>query len=172
MPPVGLVDPFEVSRLVEDINYTDYEMSSPENMRQGAFQTFYAGFLDKRPFSITFRETELGLIKRYFRAWRNLIVDGQGLFKRKKGFGLGYAKPITMNYLNNAGDIRNTIVFSYAFPTSFNNWTASYNESNVQKMTVNFVCDYIDDVVQELVSIPEQFIHGKVVDTLSKLRGF
>lgn len=165
LPPTGIADPLKVSRLVQAVEYSDYEMDSNELMKYGIFDSHFAGTLSKKPFTITFNETEEHDVKRYLHAWRNLIVDRFGRYKKKKGLFFGYAKPIFLHYMNNEGNTTNVVRFRHSFPVTFNNWTVSYNESNVQKIEATFVCDYVEDL-RELAAAPvEDFITAKIKDT-------
>jgi hypothetical protein len=162
LPIVGIADPIKVSRLVQSVNYIDYEMSDVEGMKYGAFQSFFSGQFKKRPFTISFIETEDQDVKRYLNAWRELMVDRHGLYKKKKGFLFGYAKPIFLNYLNNSGDTVNVTRFKYCFPISFSPWRLDYNESGLQKIEATFVCDKIEEI-RDLISNPiEDFVQSKV----------
>lgn len=162
LPPVGIIDPLRVSRLVQTVNYTDYTMASTEGMRYGAFQAFFSGFFNKTTFSISFMESEFHEVKRYLRAWRNLIVDDRGLFKKKKGFLFGYAKPIFLIYYNDKGLTTNVVRFKYAFPVVYNNWKADYNDPQIQKIEVNFVCDAVEDLREFVLSPIEDIITSKI----------
>lgn len=162
MPLVGIADPLKISRLVQGFNYSDYEMPGVQGMRYGAYQAFYAGFMTKREFNVTFLETEDHDVKRYLNAWRNLIVDRHGRFNKKKGFLFGYAKPIFLHYLNSKGHTTNVVEFKYAFPVSFTQWRTSYNESTVQKIDASFVCDEIREI-RDIVANPiEDFVKTKI----------
>ncbi len=162
LPLVGIADPLKVSRLVQSVNYSDYEMTGVQGMRYGAFQSFYAGFMTKREFSISFLETEDHDVKRYLNAWRELIVDRKGRFKHKKGFLFGYAKPIFLHYINSQGNTTNVVEFKYAFPVSFSSWKTDYNESSVQKLEAHFVCDTINEIRDLLANPIEDFVEAKI----------
>jgi hypothetical protein len=162
LPIVGIADPIKVSRLVQAVNYTDYEMSGVNGMRYGAFQAYFAGFMTKRSFTISFIETEDQDVKRYLNAWRNLIVDGRGLFKRKKGFLFGYAKPIVLVYTDNNSNPTNVVTFNNAFPVEFTPWTVDYTQSGIQKIQATFVCDSIDEI-RDIISSPIEDLVTKIV---------
>lgn len=169
MPLVGIADPIKISRLVQSVNYVDYEMNEVDGMNYGAFQAFFAGKFKKRPFSITFLETEDHDVKRYLNAWRSLMVDRHGLYKKKKGFLFGYAKPIFINYLNNSGDTVNVTRFKYCFPIGFSPWKLDYNESGLQKIEATFVCDKVEEVRDLLANPIEDFVTAKVPEFVPKL---
>lgn len=169
LPLVGASDPIVVSQLVQSVEYTDYEMSGVNGMRYGAYQSFFAGFMSKRPFTINFIETENQDIKTYLTGWRNLIIDSQGRFQKKLQFLFGYAKPIVLIYTDNNGNPTNIVTFNNAFPIEFSPWKVDYTSSGVQKVQVTFVCDGISetsDIVTDLVSDVVQNVASNVLPGL------
>jgi hypothetical protein len=141
LPDIGANDPTLVSRLVQTVNYNDYVMSDVNSMMYGPNQAFFAGSMKIEEFSITFLETENQDVKTYINAWRGLIIDNQGRFQVKLGYNAGYARTVTMNYMDNVGNTTNLLLLSNSFPLGNNALELDYTKSGVQRITVRFRTD-------------------------------
>lgn len=131
----------EVSTLVENVRYSDYSVDA-NVLRYGSRQSFFAGFLKKEAFQLTFRDTEGASARKYLRAWRNLIVTDKGLFKKKIG---GYAKDVVLQYTNSLGVTISKVKFVNSFPLTMPSPSLTYNEGGILKFDIMFACDKIEE---------------------------
>jgi hypothetical protein len=139
--PMFLPIPGElVSRLVQSVSYSDYEMTSPAVIKDGAFQRFFAGNLTVKPLKITFIENEMATVKLYMASWKNAMLDINGLYKAKVG---GYAKDISLLYLTSEGYPIRQVKFQNAFPINFYEANLDYANNGVLKVTISFVFDRV-----------------------------
>jgi len=138
LPDIGNARGSDVSVLVQKVSWQDYEMSDPTTMRYGAFQSFFANFLQGKTFTINFLETEGALVRTYLKSWRSLIITDDGLFKKKIG---GYAKDLMLNYLDTKGSIIHTVKFKNSFPLIRAKGDHDYDTSSIMKIEVPFACD-------------------------------
>jgi len=158
-----------VSQLVQSVTYSDYEMTEPAMMRDGAFQRFFAGGLTVAPFKITFMENELASVKLYLSAWKNAMLDYNGLYKKKIG---GYAKDIALLYMTNEGIPYREVKFQNAFPLKFYEATLDYNSNEILKVTIPFTCDRVMEGLPGLTGIASSPSMGGLKPPIGASLGF
>ena len=144
MPMVGAVPGELLAPCIQAIDYSQYSMSEAAKMRDGAYSRYAVGNMDKKEFTITFLETEEGIVQIYLNVWKNLMIDSQGLWKNKLGNG-GYAKGIYLTYLTSGGIPLRTVAFINAWPLKFYEAKLDYGSNELVKLTIPFQCDTIQE---------------------------
>ena len=145
MPMVGAVPGELIAPCIQSVDYSTYQMSEPTRMRDGAYQRFAVGDLEKREFTISFLETEEGIVQIYMNVWKNLMINSQGLWKKKLGNG-GYAKGIYLTYLTSGGLPLRTVAFINAWPMKFYEAKLDYAVNDLVRLTIPFQCDTIQEI--------------------------
>jgi hypothetical protein len=78
----GVFGPF-VSQFCQEIKFGDYSMSRLSDLRQGAFQRFYAGLQEIDNATFTFITSVDNAVLDYFHGWYHLVVDEEGYYNPK-----------------------------------------------------------------------------------------
>jgi len=136
---MGLVG-LTIGQLVQSVQFGDYSIENPSVMRVGPFQASFAGLLTVDKVQMTFLKTQPDAVSGYFNAWKNLIVDQQGLFQPKSK----YQKTIYVRFIDSSGIAFGRYKLIGCFPSMFPKYQLDYDKSDVTKVTVVFTCDKIE----------------------------
>jgi hypothetical protein len=130
-----------IGQLVQSVQFGDYSIDNPTTMRMGAFQASFAGLLTVDKLNMTFLKTMPDGVSAYFNAWKNLIVDKQGLFHPKND----YQRTIFVRFIDSTGIAFGQYKFIGCFPTLFPKYTdLNYESNTVTKIQVAFTVDKIE----------------------------
>jgi len=133
-----------VAPLIQSVEYEDYNILEPSQMKAGPYIEFYPNSFAKPSLTLTFMETDEGLVKLYLGRWRNRIVDSKGLWGQKYGT-LGYAQDIIVTYLNNFQIPLREVKFRKAFPLVSYKAKLDYMDNDILKIQVPFSCDRVEE---------------------------
>lgn len=142
LPMLGIMPGELVAPTIQAIDYNDYEMTEPAQMKDGAYSRYAVGDLSKRAFNISFLETEEGIVAIYLNAWRDMMITSNGLWKKKLGAN-GYARNIFLMYLTADGLPLRTVQFYNAFPLKFYEAKLDYADNSLLRLTIPFQCDRV-----------------------------
>jgi len=145
LPDIGGDSPglggMAVGQLVQSVQFGDYNVESPANMRIGAFQAWFASLLTVQRVQMTFLKTMPDAVSAYFNAWKNLMIDKQGLFHPKND----YQKTLIIRFLDSTGVAVGKYKLIGCFPVTFPKYTnLSYEENSVTKIVIEFQVDKIE----------------------------
>jgi len=130
-----------VGELIQSVQFGDYNVENPATMRIGAFQTWFASLLTVRRVQMTFLKTMPDIVSAYFNAWKNLMVDKQGLFHPKDD----YQQTVIIRFLDATGVAFGKYKLIGCFPVTFPKYTnLSYEENSITKVVIEFQVDKIE----------------------------
>lgn len=141
LPMVGWVLGELAAPMIQAVSYSDYFMEKAAEMKKGAYKAFYVDDLASPTLTFKFLETEEGIVRLYLNAWRNLMINRQGLWNNKKQ----YAKDIVLTYLTAEGLPIRVVKFRNAFPLIFYRADLSYESNDIQTIEVPFACDMVEE---------------------------
>lgn len=159
LPMVGWVLGELAAPMIQAVSYSDYFMEKAADMKKGAYKAFYVDDLASPTLTFKFLETEEGIVRLYLNAWRNLMINRQGLWNNKSQ----YAKDIVLTYLTAEGLPIRVVKFRNAFPLIFYRADLSYESNEIQTIEVPFACDMVEEGI-----IGEDIV-GDVVDNLLEM---
>jgi len=139
IPTFGLIG-FGLAQLVRAVQFGDYSMNDANTMRVGPYQANFAGLLTVDKIRITFVKTMPDAVSAYINAWKNLIVDSQGLFQPKAK----YQKTMYVRFLDSTGIALGRYKLIGCFPTTFPKYNLDYENNNVTTVQVEFAVDKIE----------------------------
>ena len=129
-----------VSQLIQNVKFGDYNISLSD-MKNGPFIFNYAGLMKiENKVEITLLKTMPDIITPYFAAWKELIVDKQGLYHPKTN----YAKNIWVRFLDSTGVAIGKYKLIGAFPTTFPSYDLNYTEEKVTTINIGFSVDKVE----------------------------
>lgn len=123
-----------VSALIIGVEFGGYKLGADAVMNYGHRQKKVPGRLEDSVLSLTFRETELGLVDTYFNMWRNLVVDEDGLY----GVRLEYSKTVVLMLLSSVGFPVKSFDYREVYPKTISSGTLDYDESAILAYTIEF----------------------------------
>jgi len=135
----GLIG-FGLAQLVREVQFGDYSIASPSTMRVGPYQANFAGLLTVDKIRITFVKTMPDAVSAYINAWKDLIVDKQGLFQVKAK----YQKDIYVRFLDSTGIAVGRYKLIGCFPTKFPEYNLNYQNEELTQVKVEFTVDKIE----------------------------
>ncbi len=141
LPMVGWVLGELAAPMIQGVSYSDYFMEKAAEMKKGAYKAFYVDDLASPTLTFKFLETEEGIVRLYLNAWRNLMINRQGLWNNKNQ----YAKDIVLTYLTAEGLPIRVVKFRNAFPLIFYRADLSYESNEIQTIEVPFACDMVEE---------------------------
>ena len=131
---------FGLAQLVREVQFGDYSIASPSTMRVGPYQANFAGLLTVDKIRITFVKTMPDAVSAYINAWKNLIVDKEGLFQVKSK----YQKDIYVRFLDSTGIAMGRYKLIGCFPTKFPEYNLNYGNEELTLVRVEFTVDKIE----------------------------
>lgn len=131
-----LADP---GRFCQDIDFSDYNMSSTNNMQVGAYTNKFAGMLEIGEITMSFLKPNPDIVIPYFQKWFSLITKG-GLYYPKKNYG----KTIYIYMLGVDNMISGTFKCVGCFPKTMPSYKLSYGGEKVLTFPVRFSVDRIE----------------------------
>jgi hypothetical protein len=129
----------EASKYCQEVEFSDYGMPEPSQMRYAAYQSFYAGFLSVQGIRLTFLKPIPDIVSSYFEAWKKLILDDYGHYFAKTN----YAKDMNIRLLDNSGNQTVKFTLVKSFPTAFPEYRLSYQRSEILTVTFGLSCDRV-----------------------------
>ena len=130
-----------VGQLVQSIQFGNYSIDTPSTMRVGAFQASFASLLTVDRIQMSFLKTMPDAISSYFNAWKDLMVDGQGLFHPKDN----YQKTVYVRFIDSSGIAFGRYKLIGVFPVKFPSYRdLSYDNNSVTKIVIEFAVDKIE----------------------------
>ena len=139
IPTGGLIG-FGLAQLVREVQFGDYSMSDANTMRVGPFQANFAGLLTVDRIRITFVKTMPDAVSAYINAWKDLIVDKQGLFKPKAS----YQKTLYVRFIDQTGIAMGRYKLIGCFPVKFPVYNLNYTNEELTTVAVEFAVDKIE----------------------------
>jgi hypothetical protein len=139
IPTGGLIG-FGLAQLVRDVQFGDYSMDAASTMRVGPYQAHFAGMLTVDKIRITFVKTMPDAVSAYINAWKDLIVDKQGLFKMKSN----YQKDIYVRFLDSTGIAFGRYKLTGCFPVTFPKYNLNYTNEDLTTVAIEFSVDKIE----------------------------
>ena len=138
VPTGGLVG-FGLGQLVRKIQFGDYSMDDSRTMRVGPFQANFAGLLKADRVRITFVKTMPDAVALYINAWKNLIVDSDGLFNLKGD----YAKTMYVRFLDSTGVAVGRYKLIGCFPVIYPKYDLNYENDDLTTVVIEFAVDKV-----------------------------
>jgi len=139
LPIVGTTNADIVSNRVVEFSFGEYSPSQLFSMAYGGYLYKYVNGVSIPNLSLTIYEKEDMLVSSYFRKWRELMFDEQGLYREK----VNYAKIVTITYNGVSGDETLGVTLSGVFPVKMPLYRGSYRESGVLTYDVELNVDRI-----------------------------
>lgn len=128
-----------ISQLAQEVSFGDYNIS-PNDMKSGPFELKYAGLMKIDKVDITLLKVMPDIVTPYFNAWKELIVDKQGLYHPKAN----YAKDIWIRFLDSTGLSIGKYRLIGAFPITFPSYSLNYRDEDVTKIKIGFSVDRVE----------------------------
>jgi hypothetical protein len=137
LPDIVSGDGSSVSPFIQEVKFGEYNFSDIVSIRQGAFKSHTAGFLDIGTLNMTILSPTNLLVVNYFQAWKNLLVSNDGFY----GYKESYAKIGILFVLDRKQNNRATYKFINMFPKTFPSYGLSYADEGVVKFNIEFQYD-------------------------------
>lgn len=137
---LGGFEGMALSQYCQAVEFGDYNIEEIIKMRYGAYQANFPGLFSIDKVRLTFLKTMPDIIVPYFYAWKNLIVDQNGLYNVKSK----YQKTIYIRFLDATGITIQRYKLTGCFPTSFPKYTLDYKNNEVTQITVELAVDKLD----------------------------
>jgi len=135
----GLVG-FAMGQLVQSVSFGDYSIVDGPKMRFGPYEAHFAGLFTVPDIRMTFLKTFPDAVSSYFNAWKNLIIDANGIYSTKSN----YQRTIYVRFVDMTGISMGQYKLIGCFPTIFPNYNLSYDDNKVTKVEVKFTVDAIE----------------------------
>jgi hypothetical protein len=128
-----------ISQLVSQVSFGDYNLST-NNMKLGPLEYKYAGLMNVKNATMSLWKTMPDIVTPYFKAWKELIVDKNGLYQVKQK----YAKDIWVRYLDSTGLAVGKYRLIRAFPVTFPAYDLNYDDNKVLSVNIEFSVDNVE----------------------------
>jgi hypothetical protein len=128
-----------ISQLVQEVSFGDYNITQAD-MKSGPYELKYAGLMKIGKVDITLLKTMPDIVTPYFNAWKELIVDAQGLYHPKNE----YAKVIYVRFVDSTGLAVGKFKLIGAFPIDFPTYSLNYDDNKIIPIKVGFSVDKVE----------------------------
>ena len=153
----GLLGGVALSKYIQDVRFGNYKMTDIRMIREGAYQSFYAGLMTIDSFTVTFAKGVPDLVYDWLVNWKNLIITPEGYYNPKRV----YAKSVflilgTNNILHTI--LGNRVKFYNVFPKNLPSHSLSYASNDIVKYDVEFSTSRVEvqgvrDVYNDIKSV-------------------
>lgn len=134
------VQGLSIGQYCQNVEFGDYSINDLISMRYGPYSANYPGLFTIDKVRMSFLKPVPDIVSMYFNAWKNLIVDKNGLYNVKSK----YAKTIYIRFLDSTGISIHRYKLLGAFPIIFPKYNLDYNQNDVVKIQIEFSVDKID----------------------------
>ena len=131
---------FSIGTLAQEISFGDYSIDSPNIMRVGPYQAYFAGLLSVQTIKITFLKTTPDVVAPYLYAWKQLMLSNGGLFQPKAN----YQKNIYIRFFDQTGNITEQYKCIGCFPVEFPQYQLDYGSNKLTTITPQFQVDKVE----------------------------
>ena len=140
---VSSVDNILVSSYIQDIKFGQYDFTELTTLRQGPFETHYAGPMKIEPITLSILSPSTLEVVQYFSDWRNRIVDDSGFYYPK----MNYAFSSYCYLYDSAGNQMIGYKLVNTYPKTFPSYKLTYaGEGEIVKHDIEMSVDFIEQV--------------------------
>jgi hypothetical protein len=153
-----------VSQFCQEIRFGDYSFNQLNSIKYGAYQKFYAGFLNIDKLTLTFLQSVENSVLDYFYGWSELIIDKNGFYYPKNN----YKKTIYISLYDRTGIESVKFELSGVFPTNKPTIALAYGDDGVQKIAITLSVDKIK--MTSLIGSARRLVTGAMGDVAGGLK--
>jgi len=128
-----------MTQYVQAVRFGDYDVEKSV-MKYGPYRASFPGLLTVESATITFLKPMPDFISSYFYAWKNLMVDLDGLYHPKED----YQRTVYVRFLDSTGIAINRYKLIGCFPLKFPSYDLDYDNNHVTKFSVTLAIDKIE----------------------------